>query len=574
MRKYILSALALGAAFATACTSMDMTPKSEGNSESWYTTETELDMAVNEFYILGYWQEPLLASEQWTDNFTYRNTNRGEGGSVLDGTLTGQTWYCYNLWYQSYKLITRANSLLNSIHRAEEAGVKQSVIERCKAEACFARACKYSDLLFFYGAVPYIDRYYTIEEAETQIWRNSVEEVMPKVYEDFDYAIENLPISYSPSSSHATKGAALAMKARFAMYMKDWKTMADAAKACIDLNVYSLEPDFSKLFLQSTKENAEKIFCIPRSITSDVVLDSWYVKNGLPRNAGGYAADTPSWDLLAAFLCTDGLPIDESPLFDPHNPFKNRDPRCAMTIVEFGTEHCGYIYNPSPAAKTTTVVATGATQANQDSRSVAQYASYNGLIWKKGVDASWTENGMKVENDYLIMRYADVLLMYAEAKIELGEIDDSVLDAINQVRSRAYGVNSSMTDSYPAVTSTDQTTLRRTVRLERRVELAKEGRRYMDLIRWGLAQKALNSYNYINLDPAACLEQVVNKGLWFWPETPEIDEDGLANFEPIADKGLIARGAQRVFPERQMLWPIPTHDKELCNDNLEQNPGY
>lgn len=574
MRKYILSALALGAAFATACTSMDMTPKSEGNSESWYTTETELDMAVNEFYILGYWQEPLLASEQWTDNFTYRNANRGEGGSVLDGTLTGQTWYCYNLWYQSYKLITRANSLLNSIHRAEEAGVKQSVIERCKAEASFARACKYSDLLFFYGAVPYIDRYYTIEEAETQIRRNSVEEVMPKVYEDFDYAIEHLPVSYSPSSSHATKGAALAMKARFAMYMKDWETMAEAAKACIDLNVYSLEPDFSKLFLQSTKENAEKIFCIPRSITSDVVLDSWYVKNGLPRNSGGYAADTPSWDLLAAFLCTDGLPIDESPLFDPHNPFQNRDPRCAMTIVEFGTEHCGYIYNPSPAAKTTTVVATGATQANQDSRSVAQYASYNGLIWKKGVDASWTENGMKVENDYLIMRYADVLLMYAEAKIELGEIDDSVLDAINQVRSRAYGVNSSMTDSYPAVTSTDQATLRRTVRLERRVELAKEGRRYMDLIRWDLAQKALNSYNYINLDPTACLEQVVNKGLWFWPETPEIDEDGLANFEPIAEKGLIARGAQRVFPERQMLWPIPTHDKELCNGNLEQNPGY
>ena len=204
---------------------------------------------------------------------------------------------------------------------------------------------------------------------------------MPKVYEDFDYAIEHLPVSYKPSSSHATKGAALAMKARFAMYMKDWNTMAAAAKACIDLNAYSLEPDFVKLFLQTTKENPEKIFCIPRSITSNVVLDDWFVKNGLPRNAGGYAADTPSWDLLAAFLCTDGLPIDESPLFDPHNPFKNRDPRCAMTIVEFGTEHCGYIYDPSPAAKTTTVVATGSSQANQDSRSVNQYASYNGLIW-------------------------------------------------------------------------------------------------------------------------------------------------------------------------------------------------
>ncbi len=574
MKKNILSLTVASIILATSCTSMDMTPKSQGNSESWYTTEIELNMAVNEFYILGYWQEPLLASEQWTDNFTYRNTNRGEGGSVLDGTLTGQTWYCYNLWQQSYKLISRANSLLNNIHRAESAGLSENLIARYKAEACFARACKYMDLLFFFGDVPYIDRYYTIKETETQLKRTPVSEIIPKVYEDFDYAIENLPVSYSPSSSHATKGAALAMKARFAMYMKDYATMAEAAKACIDLNVYSLEPDFAKLFLQSTKENAEKVFCIPRSITSSVVLDQWYVKNGLPRNAGGYAADTPSWDLLASFLCTDGLPIDESPLFDPHNPFKNRDPRCAMTIVEFGTEHCGYIYDPSPAAKTTTNTTTGASQTNQDSRINNQYASFNGLVWKKGIDASWTENGLQVENDYLIMRYAEVLLMYAEAKIELGEIDDSVLDAINQVRARAYGVNSSMIDSYPAVTTTDQASLRKAVRIERRMEFAKEGRRYMDLIRWDLAKKALNSYNYINLAANDCLEQVVNKGLWFWPETPQIDEDGLADFEPMAEKGLIQRGAQRVFPDRQMLWPLPTHDAELCNGNLEQNPGY
>ncbi len=574
MKHNILSLTVASILLASSCTSMDMTPKSQGNSESWYTTETELNMAVNEFYILGYWQEPLQAAEQWTDNFTYRNTNRGEGGSVLDGTLTGQTWYCYNLWQQSYKLISRANSLLNNIHRAESAGVNTKVIERCKAEACFARACKYMDLLFFYGDVPYIDRYYTITEAETQLKRTPVSEIIPKVYEDFDYAIEHLPVSYTPSSSHATKGAALAMKARFAMYMKDYAMMAEAAKACIDLNVYSLEPDFAKLFQQSTKENAEKVFCIPRSITSSVILDQWYVRNGLPRNAGGYAADTPSWDLLASFLCTDGLPIDESPLFDPQNPFKNRDPRCTMTIVEFGTEHCGFIYNPSPAAKTTTNTTTGASQTNQDSRINNQYASYNGLVWKKGIDASWTENGMQVENDYLIMRYADVLLMYAEAKIELGQIDDSVLDAINQVRARAYGVNSSMTDSYPAVTSTDQATLRKALRIERRMEFAKEGRRYMDLVRWDLAKKALNSYNYINLAANDCLEQLVNKGLWFWPETPQIDEDGLADFEPMAEKGLIQRGAQRVFPDRQMLWPLPTHDAELCNGNLVQNPGY
>ncbi|MCQ2114589.1 MAG: RagB/SusD family nutrient uptake outer membrane protein [Bacteroidales bacterium] len=574
MKTRIFSAIAGAALLATSCLSMDLKPTAQGNSETWYTTEAELKMAVNEFYILGYWQEPFLSAEQWTDNFTYRNTNRGEGGSVLDATLTGQTWYVYNLWQQSYKLISRANSLLENIHRAEEAGMSQAMVDGFKAEAYFARACKYADLLFFYGDVPYIDRYYTITEAE-QLQRTPLAEVKEHVYEDFDFAIEHLPVAHVPASSHFTKGAALAMKARFAMYMKDWKIMAESAKACMDLNVYRLEPDWAKLFLQTTRENDEKIFCIPRSITNSVVLDQWYVKNGLPRNAGGYAADTPSWDLLAAFLCTDGLPIDESPLFDPHNPFKNRDPRCCMTIVEFGSEHCGFIYDPSPVAKNVMNLTTGKEQANNDSRANQQYASFNGLIWKKGVDGSWLENGLNSDVDYLIMRYADVLLMYAEAKIELNEIDASVLEAINSVRARAYGVNVTMTTEYPAVTATDQATLRKTVRLERRVELAKECRRYMDLIRWDLAKKALNSYNYINLtDAAEWKTKVYDKGLYFWPETPQIDEDGLANFEPMAEAGLISRGAQRIFPERQMLWPIPTHDIDLSNGNLTQNPGY
>ena len=185
------------------------------------------------------------------------------------------------------------------------------------------------------------------------------------------------------------------MKARFALYMGDYKVAAEAAKACMDLGIYSLEPDYAKLFKQSTKVNSEKIFVIPRSIVNDVILDSWIVKNSLPRNAGGYGSYNPSWDLFASYLCTDGLPIDESPLFDPHNPFKNRDPRCAMSIVEFNTKHCGFDYDPSPAAKTVMNYTTGKTQANQDTRIVNQYSSYTGLLWKKGIDDSWIKGSPK-----------------------------------------------------------------------------------------------------------------------------------------------------------------------------------
>ena len=444
--KILLAGLGLALA---SCESMDLVPDSQGNTASWYTTETELQLAANELYILGYWQEPLNSAEQWSDNTTYRlvNRNPGSNGTVLDGTLNGQQYEVYALWQQSYKLIARCNTMLENIHKAE-GNINAETLNRFAGEAYFSRACKYADLTFFYGDVPYLDKTLTINEAEQQS-RMPRDEVKALTYADFDKAIEYLPISYGASQTiHATRGAALAMKARYALYMGDYAIAADAAKACIDLGVYTLEPDFAKLFKQSTKVNPEKIFVLPRSIENEVVLDSWVVKNGLPRNAGGYGSYNPSWDLLAAYLCTDGLPIDESPLFNPRKPFENRDPRCAMTIVEFNTEHCGFDYDPSPAATQVMNYTTGKMQSNNDTRIVNQYASYNGLLWKKGIDATWMDNGLNVEQDYIIMRYADVLLIYAEAMIEQNKIDDSVVQAINEVRSRAYGVNYRQTDLF------------------------------------------------------------------------------------------------------------------------------
>lgn len=558
----------------TSCESMDLVPKSQGNTESWYTSETELNLASNDFYILGYWAEPLSSSEQWTDNTTYRSINRnpGSNGTVLDGTLNGQQYEVYALWQQSYKLIARCNTMLENIHKAE-GKVRESVIKRYEGEARFCRACKYADLVFFYGDVPYLEKTETIEEAETQ-GRRPKSELIPLIYADFDSAIVNLPTSYGASEAiHATKGAALAMKARFALYMGDYAVAEKAAKQCIDLGIYSLEPDYAKLFKQSTKVNPEKVFVLPRSIENEVLLDAWIVKNSLPRNAGGYGSYNPSWDLLASYLCTDGLPIDESPLFDPHNPFKNRDPRCAMTIVEFNTEHCGYEYDPSPAAKTVMNYTTQKMQSNQDSRIVNQYASYDGLLWKKGIDASWTENGQKVEQDYIIMRYADVLLIYAEALIEQNKNLDEAAAYINQVRARAYAVDPSETSSYPAVKAESQEQMRKALRIERRMEFAMENTRLQDLMRWKLAAKALNGYNYIMLQPTDLLNNVVNKGLWFWGMTPQIDEDGLADFSALFNAGYCTTGAKRIFPDREYLWPIPTHDMEL-NPNLTNNPGY
>src|SRR5699024_8221756 len=99
-------------------------------------------------------------------------------------------------------------------------------------------------------------------------------------------------------------------------------------------------------------------------------------------------------------------------------------------------------------------------------------------------------------------------------------IDESVLNAINRVRARAYGVTLNDTNLYPAVSTTDQSRLRKILRMERRMEFAFEGKRYADIIRWQIADKVLNRPIYGMLDPGELRQKIVDKGLWFFPDTP------------------------------------------------------
>lgn len=564
-----LNILVLGCCLGLgSCYDLDMNPLSEPSNEKWYSNETEIEMSVKDFYRHDFW---YMDSYENTDDHMYRETI----SEIIKGSLNGQSGNVTSLWSVQYKAISRANNLLANLKKAADMGIPESKAKQYEAEALFQRATCYARLVTYFGDVVYLEDVIDIEEAFSK-GRTPKAEVIQKIYADYDKAAAVLPEKYTGvNSQRATRGAALAMKARFALYMGDWAVVREATKACMDLNLYKLHPDYADLFLSTTKNAEESIFLLPRSIEYKTTLGNWTVMNEVCRNAGGWGAFSPSWDLLASYTCTDGLPIDESPLFDPHNPFKNRDPRCTATIVEFGTPHLGFIYDPHPDAKQVLNLNTGKMQKNNDARVNAQFASFNGLLWKKGIDETWLENGKDVDPDKIIIRYADVLLMYAEAMIELNEIDQTTLDAINMVRARAYGVDYTDTDNYPEVTTTDQQKLRTVLRMERRVEFAKEGLRYMDLVRWRLASDALTRPNYGMLYPVDLLrEKVVDKGLWFWPETPQIDENGLADFSAMETSGLIAPITQRLWNDRQYLWPLPTKEL-LINKNLEpNNPGY
>jgi hypothetical protein len=562
----------IAAFFLSSCHDMDLNPLAEGSTETWYSTETEIVMSINDLYRHPFW--PLTqgngdgGDDAWTDDWMYR-----EALTPVTGATITSEWGLANTtyWLNSYKAITRCNTLLSNLSRSADK-LSAQMLTRYEAEVRFIRACQYAKLIFHFGDVVFYTEPLTDINEAFAMGRTSKASVLPEIYRDFDFAAENLPAAYGSSApQRATKGAAYAMKARTALCEGDYATAKTAAKACMDLNVYKLHPDFPSLFLTSTKQSDEFVFVLPRSVEFNLTIA---IQDVVPRNAGGWGAWSPTWELFCSFLCTDGLPIDESPLYDPQNPFRNRDPRCTETIIEFETPHLGFMYQPHPDSLEVMNFNTGRKQTNNDTRGNAQFASFNGLLWKKGVDNTWLQNGWRVDPAKLIVRYADVLLMYAEAKIESDDIDQSVLDAINQVRARAYGVSHTQTGQYPAVTTTDRTQLRTILRTERRMEFAFEGRRYTDIIRWRLAEKVLNLPNYGMLDPAELREKVVNRGLWFFPETPPIDEDGVADFSIMFNKGLIKKITQRSFDaNRQYLWPIPAKDI-LINGNLTQNPNY
>ena len=548
-----------------SCYELDLNPLSKGTSDSWFSNQTEIEMAIKDLYKDAFFS---TASEAWTDDYTYRETPH----TILKAQLNGQSSEVTTLWTNMYKAIGRANTVLNNMEKAASLGIPQAKIDIYAAEASFIRASMYANLVFRFGDVVWVDKMISIEEA-FKIGRTSKTTLLPLIYADFDKAALSLPISYGGATKRATKGAALALKARFALYMGDFEIAEKAAKACMDLNEYKLHADFQNLFLASTRDAKESIFIIPRSVAfnSTPGID---VMGTITRNPGGWAYNTPSWALLAAFTCTDGLPIDKSPLFDSHEPFDNRDPRCTATIVAFESKFLGFDYNPHPEALEVMNYTTGKMQKNNDTRANAQYASFNALVWKKGIDEMWLQNGKKIDPDKVIIRYADILLMYAEAKIEQNKIDQSVLDAINIVRARAYGVDKSRVDKYPSITETNQSKLRQILRTERRMEFANEGLRYNDLVRWKLAGEALNTKDYSHIYPAsACIEKVTSKGHWFWSHTPTISENGVPNFTALEGAGTVQVLSQRSWDDRQYLWPIPTKEI-LINGNIKQNSGY
>lgn len=345
MKKFRILICATSLLSLVSCVDLNLNPLSEGSSKNWYSSKAEIEMSVNDFYRTEFFP---IDDMLWGDDVTARNST----SSIQNGTLTAENGTIANRWQNYYKGIARALRLLNSMDRAREVGVSEKDITQYEGEAYFYMGYAYGMLAFHWGDAILDKTGMTLDEAYAAS-RSPKADVLAYSYECLDKAAERLPLKYS-GLQRATRGAAYAFKARIALYNGDFAIAADAAKKCMDLGVYKLHDNYRDLFTASSSE--ELIFFF----RGDVTLKKYYwaaadVQNCITRLSGGWGGQkAPSYELICAYPCTDGKPIDESPLYNPKDLFENRDPRMAMTIVPFATAYNKSVlngtYNPKDYA--------------------------------------------------------------------------------------------------------------------------------------------------------------------------------------------------------------------------------
>ncbi len=552
MKTKIFYLVILSGTLLCSCKKLDRFPLDKPSSETFYSNKVELDIAVNGLYINSLYPQDV---EAYGDNYWDRTSN---GNDIIHGTTTIQSATYSGVWNTCYRGIARANKILDNIERPQD--ITSDYRKLIEAQARLARAYEYGFLITHFGDVPLITTNLSLDQSKT-LSRTSQAQVRKFVYDELDFAASILPVKYSTGMQYFTKGVALGMKARFAIAMNDWTVAADAAKKVIDLQAYALYPSYRNLFLRAGQHSSEIILSFPRSAAYNETYDIQY---WLSRNAGGFASNIPTVEIIDSYECIDGKTIDKSPLYNYKKPFENRDPRLSATIVVPGENWLGYVYQNHPDSTMVFSTKDNKKVTNKDAKNASfPFASYTGYLWKKKIDETLIAQYNKVDLDQIVLRYAEILLIYAEAKMELNQIDPSVLEAINLVRARGYGVTVASKTLYPAVSTTDPAELRKVIRRERRIELVLEGTRYPDILRWKIAEKVLNK---------KIVGVPLSKTDYPFPGVPTIDDDGIPSYDAILSK-LSVLDTRTFNPARHYIWPVP-YDEYALNPGLGQNNGW
>ncbi|RYU87300.1 RagB/SusD family nutrient uptake outer membrane protein [Mucilaginibacter terrigena] len=463
-----------------------------------------------------------------------------------------------NLFGTYYAGIRQANEFINNIDvvpvLAKYNGYSMKYV--WKSEARFLRAMFYFELIKRYGGVPLMgNRVYTISD-DIALPRNSFDDCVKYIVSECDAIKDSLlvyPISDPDADSHRpTKGSAMALKARVLLYAASplfnggniaatnnltgytsfdasrWAAAATAAKAVMDLNTYSLLPNFKDVFL--TQNNPEILFMRQGGDNNNVETNNGPV--GFTA-ATGKGQTSPTQELVDAFPMANGLPItDPASGYDNEKPYVKRDPRLTYTII----------YNGAQWLNSEIQTFEGGQSKPNGTLQQTKTSYYMRKFMGNFEDANAYSSH---STDWLIMRYADLVLGYAEALNESEGPTTDVYNALISIRKRA-GIEAGAGNQYGLKAGMTKDEMRIVIHTERRVELAFEESRFWDLRRWKLAETTMNQ-----------------------PRTGMvITKVGSAiSYNPTNVL------TTRFDAPKMYLYPIP-YDEVQKNPNMKQNPGW
>ena len=557
--KYILGAMAAVSLMNTACSDfLDTVPHDALSPETTWKTEADAEKFLIGCY--SGWMDDGVAwyadcgSDIGYGQFQHEGWYYIGNGGMYAGAPTHEVHDFFQ-----FNTIRNCNDFLENIKDVPftDETKKTQMIGQVKT----IRAWQYFEKNWYYGGVPIIDSYATAEEA--QVPRNTEEEVKKFFYDELDEAIPMLKGLSLTEGGRINQGVALAIKMRSALYYGDLERARGAAAEIMKMG-YELEPStpgtasgYEKLFRLNGKNSKEIIFAVQHDQT---VLSS-YIAILLNNNgSGGWSSIVPTQNLVDMYEMNNGLTKDENgSSYDATHPFANRDPRMALTILYPGRDW-------ETLDGEATVINTldkevlnkeNKKEKNIDYPTAEDNSSKTGLSWAKYVGDSpnyyadiWNE-----DINTIMFRYAEVLLTWAEAENELNGPSDEVYSVLNEIRNRA---NMPKVDRSKYAT---RETLRELIRRERTVELAGEGFRRADILRWKDVQGKMLAETVLDGD-LKCITGTLD----YTQDNPEL----RAKIDP-KDKWMLVE--KRVFKPHNRYLPIPQVYRDK-NPNLKQNEGY
>jgi len=530
---------------------LDTAPYDQLSPSTFWNSEEDARSAVTACYdkwnVASNGSTDIIYADCLSDiGFNYSNT------SALKVTGNGSMTQASTVNYYSYVTIRRCNTFLTY---AEDVVFKDEAEKKdLFAQVRTIRAWRYFHMNLWYGGVPLItDLPQTAEEA--QLPRDSEETIKQFVYKELDAAIPDL-YEKPTQRGRIARGTALAIKMRAALYWGDLDQAMSAARSIQNLNLYELDPNFQEMFSIKGQGSKEIIYAMQHVSNTYAFTNMIRMFNN---QDGGWASVVPTQNLVDMFEMKSGLlPEETGSGYDPVHPFANRDPRLAQTILYSGMDWVGS-NGKQRIINTLEKSIDGST--NADYMDAADNSSRTGMIWAK-YTMPLSQYSASLNNDNtcpILFRYAEVLLTIAEINIEKNENLTEAYDIIDQLRLRGGHI------AVDRAKYNTQEKLRELVRRERCIELAGEGLRRPDIIRWKdesgkmLAETVLNKTLYRMIG-------TVN--------TDEPDRDLRATITvPTAENESLRKIEDRVFKTHHKYLPFPQAQLDK-NPNLKQNDGY